>query len=79
MLLFFALVLSFVGTWLLNQQGRLTANKAFAVYGLVLNLIALVIFADIYGTARGSFVYLAAWALVGMAIAFIQSYRLEAK
>lgn len=65
-MLVLAFILTIAGTWLLNQNGSLTSDKKAAIAGIVLNVAALVIFANAYGTARGTFVYLGVWAFVGM-------------
>lgn len=73
-MLLIALILSIAGTWMLNQDGSLTSDRKGQVVGLVLNLVALVLFVNLYGGARGTFIYLGVWALVGMVITFALPY-----
>lgn len=73
-MLFLAFLLTIAGTWFLNQSGSLTTDAKCRVIGLVLNLGALVMFANMYGAARGSFIYLGVWALVGMVMTLALPY-----
>lgn len=78
-MLIIALLLSLAGTWLLNQTGSLTADKKALAVGLVLNGIAVALFANLYGGARGTFIFLGIWALVGMIITFVLPYLAKQK
>lgn len=69
-----AFILTTIGTWLLNHSGGLTASKKHRIVGLTLNIVALVLFANTYGNARGTFIYLGVWAFIGMVIAFALPY-----
>lgn len=73
-MLFLAFLLTIAGTWFLNQSGSLTTDIKGRAIGLVLNLGALVMFANMYGAARGTFIYLGVWALVGMVMTLALPY-----
>ena len=70
-MLILAFILTISGTWLLNQNGSYTANLKARIAGFALNIVALVLFADVYGTARGTFVYLGVWAFIGMIMTLV--------
>lgn len=74
-----AFILTTIGTWLLNQNGGLTASSKHRVLGLVLNIVALVLFANVYGNARGTFIYLGVWAFVGIVVTFALPYLAKQK
>lgn len=73
-MLIVAFILTIVGTWLLNQAGSLTTELKGRAIGLGLNLVALVLFANLYGAARGTFIYLGVWALIGMVMTLAMPY-----
>lgn len=78
-MLILAFILTIAGTWFLNQSGSLTTQNKGRAIGLVLNIIALVLFSFVYGGVRGTFIYLGVWALVGMAVTFALPYMKKQK
>lgn len=69
-----AFILTIVGTWFLNQAGSLTTEFKGRTLGFSLNLGALLLFANMYGAARGTFIYLGVWALIGMVMTLAMPY-----
>lgn len=70
-MLVLALILTIAGTWLLNHNGSLTTDIKMRIAGFGLNIVALFVFASLYGTARGIFVYLGVWAFIGMVMTLV--------
>lgn len=66
-----ALILTILGTWFLNSNGSYTHKLPKLVLGWSLNIASLLCFMSEYDSSKGTFIFLALWALVGMAIAFL--------
>ena len=78
-MLVLALIITLVGTVMLNKAGSLTNDGKFRAIGIALNLVSLVMFANMYGNARGAFIYLGVWALVGIIVTFSLPYLTSEK
>ena len=68
MSLIFSIAIALLATMLLNQNGTFTTNKLRCVASLILQVTSLILFIVTFGIARGSFIYLAAIALIGILI-----------
>jgi len=70
-----ALIISFVGTLLLAERGSYIGSRPKQIVALLVNLVAVVLFAMHYGTARGIFVYLGVIAFWGMVITLYKAVK----
>lgn len=60
-----AIICSFIGVWLLNEQGSLTSKRAQALVAYGIILAGAVLCCIDYGTLRGVFIYIAIVSLIG--------------
>ncbi|WP_199611700.1 hypothetical protein [Flocculibacter collagenilyticus] len=58
------------GLGLFNNQGAFRPNVKSACIGTALNIVSLVCLIQVYGGARGTFVYLAVASFLGMMFTF---------
>ncbi|MEP1446010.1 MAG: hypothetical protein ABJK37_07870 [Paraglaciecola sp.] len=63
-----ALILVCIGIVCLNYKGSLAKQPKSVLTGLLFNLVAVVLFCQMYGFARGIFVFLGAFALIGIVV-----------
>jgi len=73
MIIFIGYIFAFLAVWLLNNKGSYTANTQSKFASIACHLIAVIAFINVYGAARGIFIYLAVVALVGIIITAITS------
>lgn len=73
MILLLAFCLAFIAILLMKQKGSFTQQPKNKIISLVCHLASAVAFINVYGTARGIFIYLAVIALLGMAFILISS------
>lgn len=71
MMILFAFLVATLGVFLLNHQGSLTNKLAAKWFSLGCHLLSVIAFINIYGTARGIFIYLAALSIIGIALTII--------
>ncbi|GHB77853.1 hypothetical protein GCM10008107_29340 [Psychrosphaera saromensis] len=74
-MLFLAFIAAIIGAVLLNQNGSYTGNIGYKIISLIFNVIAVVLFAIEYGTARGIFIYLAAISLIGVVLTVFFAFK----
>lgn len=70
-MLTFAIILTTIGIYLLNNHGAFTNKIKNQILGLVANITAVTLFCNLYGIARGLFIYLAMLALLGMVLTLL--------
>jgi hypothetical protein len=74
-MLFFALIAAIIGAWFLNENGSYTVITKYRICSLIFNVISVVFFAIVYGTARGIFIYLAAVSLIGVVLTVFLAFK----
>lgn len=74
-MLFFAFIVAITGAWFLNENGSYTTNIKYRILSLIFNVISVVLFAIVYGTARGIFIYLAAVSLIGVVLTVFFAFK----
>ena len=74
-MLFLAFIAAFIGAAFLNHNGSYTSNIKYRITSLLFNVISVVLFAIVYGTARGIFIYLAAISLVGFVLTVFFAFK----
>ncbi|WP_289027788.1 hypothetical protein [uncultured Paraglaciecola sp.] len=77
-MLFIAIILTTIGIFSLNRDGALTNKISNQVFGTAINFAALILFCNLYGLARGFFIFLAMFALLGMCVTFLRGYQKRA-
>ena len=76
-MLVIAIVALIVGVILLNKNGAYTEQKRERFLSLICNIISVVLFANIYGTARGIFIYLAVIGLAGITVVVFKAVKTQ--
>jgi len=76
-MLVIAIVALIVGVLLLNQNGAYTAQKRERFLSLIFNIVSVVLFANVYGIARGIFIYLAVMGLIGITLVVFNAVKTQ--
>ncbi len=66
MIILLACCLGFIAIFLMKQNGSFTKQPIYKVMSLVCHLASVIAFMNVYGTARGIFIYLGVIALIGI-------------
>jgi hypothetical protein len=74
-MLFLAFVTAIVGIYFLNQNGSYTQNKKHRLISVIFSITSVVLFAYLYGTARGMFIYLGVISLFGIVLTVVNTIR----